>query len=44
MFLNKLFTYLTCAYLQKEKVFLCEIFNMLFLYEDKDIDRFANLH
>ena len=32
MFVNKLFTYLTCAYLKK------------YSYEDDDIDRFSNLH
>ena len=35
MFVNKLFTYLRCAYLKKWKVFQCEIFNILFSYEDE---------
>ena len=34
MFVNKLFTCLTGAYLKKQKVFLCEIFN-IFWYEGK---------
>ena len=34
MFVNKLFTYLTCVYLKSE------IFNILFSYEDEDIGRF----
>ena len=42
MFVNKLFTYLTGAYILKTK--RCDIFNILFSYEDKDIDRFSNLH
>ena len=40
MFINKLFTYFTCAYLKKYNVFYCEIFDMLFLYEGEDIVRF----
>ena len=41
MFLNKLSTYPTCAYLKKEKVFQCEIFNILLSYEDENIGRFC---
>ena len=44
IFVNKLFTYLTCAYLKKKKVFSCKIFNILLSYEDKDIDRYSKLH
>ena len=44
MFVNKLLTYLLFAYLKKEKAFQCEIVNILFSYEDKDITRFSNLH
>ena len=38
MFVNKLFTYLSRAYLK------FEIFNILFSYDDDDIGRFPNLH
>ena len=41
MFANKLFTYLTCAYLKKKKVFKYEIFSMLSSYEDEDFGRSA---
>ena len=44
MFVNKPFTYLTCAYLKRKKVFQREIFNILYSNEDKDIGRFSNLH
>ena len=44
MFVNKLFTYFTCAYLKKYNVFKCEIFSILFSCEDEDIARFSNLH
>ena len=44
MFINKLFTYLTCTYLKKEKGFECKIFKILFSYEVEDTDRFPNLH
>ena len=44
MFVNKLFTYLTCLYLKALKVFSCEIFDTLFSCEDDDIGRFSNLH
>ena len=40
MFVDKIFTYLTCAYLKKQKVFYCEIFTILFSYEDQDIGNF----
>ena len=40
MFVNKDFIYRGRAYLKKYKVLYCEIFSMLFLCEDKDIDRF----
>ena len=40
MIVNKLLTYFTCAYLKKIKVFKCEIFSILFSYEDKEIGRF----
>ena len=43
MFVNKLFPYLMCAYLEK-KMFYGGIFNILLLYEDEDIGRFSNLH
>ena len=36
MFVNKLFTYLTCEYLKNQKVFKCKTFNILFSYEDED--------
>ena len=39
MFVNKLFTYLTCADLKN-----LEIFNILFSCEDEDFGRFSNLH
>ena len=39
MFVNKLFTYFTYAYLKKKKVLLCEIFNRLFSYKSEDIDQ-----
>ena len=42
MFVYKLFTYLKCAYLKK--VFSCEVFKMLFSYEDEYTGRFSNLH
>ena len=32
MFVNKLFTYLTCAYLKEQKGFQCEIFHILRRY------------
>ena len=41
MFANKLYTYLTCVYLKKQKLFLCEIFDISFSYEDEDIGRFS---
>ena len=41
MFANKLYTYLTCAYLKKQKLFLCEIFDISFSYEDENIGRFS---
>ena len=41
---NKLFTYLTCEYLKKQKAFKCKTFNILFSYEDEDIGRFSDLH
>ena len=44
MFVNKLFTYLTCSYFKKKKVFENEIFSIIFSYEDEDIGRFSNLH
>ena len=44
MFVNKLFTYLTCEYLRTWKVFKCEIFGILFSCEDEDISRFSNLY
>ena len=44
MFVNKLFAYLVCAYLKKQKMFYSEIINMAFSYEDVDIGRFSNLH
>ena len=44
MFVHKIFTYLTCTYLKKEKKFYCEIYNILFSYEDEDIGTFSNLH
>ena len=44
MFVNKFFTYLTCAYLKKQKAFYCEVFNKLFSYEDEDIGRISNLY
>ena len=34
MFANKLCTYLKCAYMKKEKVLSCEIFD-IFPYEDE---------
>ena len=40
MFVNKLSTYLTSAYLKKQKVFYCEIFNILFSYEDEVLTDF----
>ena len=44
MFVNKLFPYLKFVYLEKKKVFICEIFNILVSNEDEDIGRFSNLH
>ena len=44
MFVNKLLAYLTSAYPQMEKLFWCEIFNILFSYEDCDIGIFLYLH
>ena len=44
MFVNKIFTYLTCEYFKKKKAFQCEIFDILFSYEDEDIGGFSNLH
>ena len=44
MFVNKLFTYLKCAYLKKQKVFKCEIFNIFFSDEDGYVGSFPNLH
>ena len=44
MFVNRLFPYLTFAYLENKKIFYGGIFNILFLYEDEDIGRFSNLH
>ena len=44
LFVNKLSTCHTCAFLKKYKVFLCEIFNILFSHEDEDISWFWNLH
>ena len=43
-FVNKLFTYFTCTYRKRHKVFQCEIFNISFSYEDEDIGRFSNMH
>ena len=42
--LNSSNIYLTCTYLRKYKVFYCEIFNILFSYDNEDIGRFLNLH
>ena len=42
MFVNKLFTYLACAYLKTQKLFECEIFGILFSCEDEDIADFQN--
>ena len=44
MFVNKLLTYLTCAYFKTKKVFQCEIFDILFSCKNEDIDKFSNLH
>ena len=45
MFVNKLFTYLTCENNKKNKrCFNCKIFNILFSYEDEDIGRLSKLH
>ena len=44
MFVNKLFKYLTYAYLKKQKDFECKIFKIIFSYEDEDIDRFSNMY
>ena len=44
MIVNKLLTYLTCTYLENQKEFYCEIFNILFSYEDQNIDKHSNLH
>ena len=45
MFVNNLFTSLTCTYLKKEKsVSMCDVFNILFSNEDKNIDIFSNLY
>ena len=38
MFVNKLFTYLTCAYTKSKS------FNILFLSKDEDVARFLNVH
>ena len=42
MFVNKLLTFLGCAYLKKLRVLYCEIFKISFSHEDEDIDRFSN--
>ena len=44
MFVNRLFAYLTCAYLKKQKVFLCDTLNILISYGEEDIGRLPSLH
>ena len=40
MFVDKLFTYLICGYLKKQKMFLCEIFNYYFHMKTKVLPDF----
>ena len=43
MFVNKLFTYLTCAYSKSKRCFNVKSSTYYFCYKDDDIGRFSNL-